>query len=211
MQVQLAMHIEAMSLRASPAQCQQLAQFIALLAKWNKVYNLTAIRDVNAMLSEHVLDSLSLTPYVKGPRVLDVGTGGGLPGIPLAILLPDIEFSLLDSNAKKTRYVQQAVIELKINNIDVISSRAEEYQPDVLPAQITSRAFSSLVDFATAVRHLSNDGTELLAMKGKYPADELDALNGANVEVIKLDVPTISAERHLVRFSALSDLGAANA
>ena len=140
-------HLQAMSVEASAEQCRQLGQFIALLAKWNKVYNLTAIRGVEQMISEHLLDSLSLTPYVRGPRLLDVGTGGGLPGIPLAILLPEIEFVLIDSNAKKTRFVQQVVIELKLNNVEVVCSRIEDYRPAVLPAQISSRAFASLARF----------------------------------------------------------------
>jgi len=196
----LANLLAAMSLPVSSRQCDQLSQFLALLAKWNRVYNLTAIRDPDQMIGEHLLDSLSLTPYVSGLRLLDVGTGGGLPGIPLAILLPDIEFTLLDSNAKKTRFVQQAVIELKLDNVEVVCSRIEAYQPDAGFEQITSRAFTSLHRFAEAVRHLANATTQLLAMKGKYPADEIAELGEIETEVIELKVPMINAERHLVRF-----------
>ncbi|MBL1432917.1 MAG: 16S rRNA (guanine(527)-N(7))-methyltransferase RsmG [Gammaproteobacteria bacterium] len=193
--------LDRMSLPASVSQCQQLNQFLALLAKWNRVYNLTSIRDPDQMVGEHLLDSLSLTPYVSGPRVLDVGTGGGLPGIPLAILLPDVEFTLLDSNAKKTRFVQQAVIELKLNNVEVVRSRIEAYQPDLAPQQITSRAFSSLRQFVEGVRHLCAATTELLAMKGKHPTQEITELGDIEPEVIVLQVPMVSAERHLVRFA----------
>lgn len=199
--------LATMSLPASASQCQQLSQFLALLAKWNRVYNLTAIRDPDQMIGEHLLDSLSLTPYVSGPRVLDVGTGGGLPGIPLAILLPDVEFTLLDSNSKKTRFVQQAVIELNLNNVEVVCSRIETYQPDVLPHQITSRAFSRLCQFAEGVRHLADASTELLAMKGKRPSEEIMELGDIKTDVIELAVPTVSAERHLVRFTPKDRLG----
>ncbi len=197
----LADSLASMSLRASVDQCAQLSQYLALLAKWNRVYNLTAIRDPEQMISEHLLDSLSLTPYVSGSRVLDVGTGGGLPGIPLAILLPSIEFTLLDSNAKKTRFVQQAVIELKLNNVDVVCSRIEDYQPDAAPQQITSRAFAKLRQFADGVAHLCAAKTQLLAMKGKVPYEEIAELGDVETEVIALTIPTMTAERHLVCFT----------
>ncbi len=208
---QLAEELARMSLKASTEQCQQLSQFLALLAKWNKVYNLTAIRDTRQMVSEHLLDSLSLTPYVKGPSLLDVGTGGGLPGIPLAIMLPEIKFILIDANAKKTRFVQQAVIELQLKNVEVVCSRIEAYVPDGLPQQITSRAFASLAEFAKAVRHLCSESTELLAMKGKSPTAELDELAIGNAEVKRLEVPTIAAERHLVRFVPRQPVGSVHA
>lgn len=199
--------LAAMSLSVSDEQCDQLKRFLMLLEKWNRVYNLTAIRDPDQMIGEHLLDSLSLTPYVSGPRLLDVGTGGGLPGIPLAILLPDIEFTLLDSNAKKTRFVQQAVIELKLNNVDVVCSRIEAYQPDIGFEQITSRAFTSLRQFVEGVRHLATATTQLLAMKGKYPTEELAELGDIETEVIELKVPMVNAERHLVRFAPKNGLG----
>jgi len=200
----LARELAAMSLSASAGQCAQLAQYVALLVKWNRVYNLTAVRDPEQMLGEHLLDSLSLTPYVSGPRLLDVGTGGGLPGIPLAILLPEIEFVLLDANAKKTRFVQQAVIELKLNNVEVVCARIEAYQPQREVTQIVSRAFSSLRQFAEGVSQLCQGNAELLAMKGKYPAEELEELKSIEIEVIELKIPTIAAERHLVRFTPVT-------
>ncbi len=199
--------LASMSVQASEGQCARLGQYLALLAKWNRVYNLTAIRDPKQMLSEHLLDSVSLTPYVSGPRVLDVGTGGGLPGIPLAILLPNIEFVLLDSNAKKTRFVQQAVIELELDNVEVTCNRIEAYRPDATPEQITSRAFASLRRFADGVLHLCDTSTQLLAMKGKYPHEELAELGDIKTEVIALTVPTMTAERHLVCFTPKADIG----
>ncbi|PCH59711.1 MAG: 16S rRNA (guanine(527)-N(7))-methyltransferase RsmG [Gammaproteobacteria bacterium] len=201
MEKKLARELAAMSLSASTGQCTQLAQYVALLVKWNRVYNLTAVRDPEQMLSEHLLDSLSLTPYVSGPRLLDVGTGGGLPGIPLAILLPEIGFFLLDANAKKTRFVQQAVIELKLNNVEVVCARIEAYHPQNDVTQIVSRAFSSLRQFADGVSHMCQGGTELLAMKGKYPTEELEELKSIETEVIELKIPAIAAKRHLVRFT----------
>lgn len=204
---QLASHLAAMALTASAEQCAQLSQYLHLLAKWNRVYNLTAIRDPQQMLSEHLLDSLSLTPYVKGPRVLDVGTGGGLPGIPLAILLPNIEFILLDANAKKTRFVQQAVIELRLHNVEVICDRIEAYRPTAAVQQIVSRAFTSLAQFADSVRHVCDGTTELLAMKGKYPAQELAGLANSVAEVIALKIPTMDASRHLVRIVQKAGVG----
>lgn len=197
---QLASQLAAMALSASAQQCRLLLQYVGLLAKWNRVYNLTAIREPQRMLREHVLDSLSLTPYVKGPRVLDVGTGGGLPGVPLAILLPDIEFILLDANSKKTRFVQQVVIELQLPNVTVITDRVERYRPALAFDQIVTRAFSSLRQFSEAVAHLVGPTTELLAMKGKYPASEIEALGSGAVEALSLTVPGIEAERHLLRW-----------
>src|SRR6218665_1089645 len=156
----------------------QLLGYLALLIKWNKAYNLTAVRDPDEMVSRHLLDSLSVVPYVAegGDTWLDVGSGGGMPGIPLAILFPERRFTLLDSNGKKTRFLTQVKLELKLSNLEVIHSRVEEFQPEVPFAGICSRAFSSLEDFSNWTRHLGNGVTHWLAMKGVQPDDELQAL-----------------------------------
>ena len=186
----------------SPQQHEQLLAYLALLIKWNKAYNLTAVRDPNEMVSRHLLDSLSVVPFVAeaGDNWLDVGSGGGMPGIPLAILFPERQFTLLDSNGKKTRFLTQVKLELKLANLQVIHSRVEEFQPEVPFAGICSRAFSSLEDFSNWTRHLGNGDTRWLAMKGVHPDDELQALPAdfrlTATHVLK--VPGCQGQRHLL-------------
>ncbi len=162
-------HAEELSLGArslgvalSDAQHGQLLAYLALLVKWNKAYNLTAVRDPDEMVSRHLLDSLSVVPFVAagGARWLDVGSGGGMPGVPLAILFPERQFTLLDSNGKKTRFLTQVKLELKLANLEVIHSRVEQLQPPQPFDGIVSRAFSSLEDFSTWTRHLGNGQTQ---------------------------------------------------
>lgn len=178
-------------------QIDTLLRFIELIAKWNKAYNLTAVRDPVEMINLHLLDSLVILPHVKPPRVADIGTGAGLPGIPLAICMPDCHFTLVDSNSKKTRFVQQAVLELKLKNVEVIHSRVELLKPDVLFSTVMSRAFASMHDILQLTEHLLTDGGLLLAMKGQLPEQELAQLN-SNYDVIPLKVPGVEAERCLI-------------
>src|SRR3989344_4972614 len=161
----------------SAQQHEQLLAYLALLIKWNKAYNLTAVRDPSEMVSGHLLDSLSVVPFVTeaGDNWLDVGSGGGMPGIPLAILFPERQFTLLDSNGKKTRFLTQVKLELKLANLQVIHSRVEEFRPEQPFSGICSRAFSSLEDFSNWTRHLGDDHTQWLAMKCVHPDDELQA------------------------------------
>jgi len=186
----------------SPQQHEQLLAYLALLIKWNKAYNLTAVRDPDEMVSRHLLDSLSVVPYVAalGNNWLDVGSGGGMPGIPLAILFPERQFTLLDSNGKKTRFLTQVKLELKLANLQVIHSRVEAFQPPIPFEGICSRAFSSLEDFSNWTRHLGNEQTQWLAMKGVHPDDELQALPAdfrlAATHVLK--VPGCQGQRHLL-------------
>lgn len=186
----------------SAQQHEQLLAYLALLIKWNKAYNLTAVRDPNEMVSRHLLDSLSVVPFVAeaGDNWLDVGSGGGMPGIPLAILFPERQFTLLDSNGKKTRFLTQVKLELKLANLQVIHSRVEEFQPEVPFAGICSRAFSSLEDFSNWTRHLGDGTTQWLAMKGVHPDDELQALPAdfrlTATHVLK--VPGCQGQRHLL-------------
>lgn len=183
-----------------PGQQRLCLEFIALLDKWNRVYNLTAIREPEKMIGQHLLDSLSVRPYLQGTRILDVGAGAGLPGIPLAIAEPDRQFVLLDSNAKKTRFMTHAISHLHLANAEVVHTRIESFSSDQPFTTIVSRAFASLADFVHGCEHLCSDSTLLLAMKGRHPADEITAL--PRTWQIKaeheLKVPGLNAERRVL-------------
>lgn len=196
----LARGVQALNLSLSDEQQADLLAFIFLIQKWNRVYNLTAVTDPREMVVRHLLDSLAMAPHVHGPRVLDVGTGAGLPGIPLAIARPDLEFVLLDRTAKKTRFVTQAVGELRLTNVRVETRRVEQYHPLELFDTVISRAFSSLAEFALTAGTLLAPHGLLLAMKGRYPTEELAALPaGYRAEkTTRLDVPGLDEERHAV-------------
>ena len=186
-----------MGLGYQPGQLDMLLDFLVLMNKWNKAYNLTAIRDVEQMATLHILDSLAVLPYVSGPRVADIGTGAGLPGIPLAVLSADTEFVLVDSNSKKTRFVQQAVLELKLDNVRVVHSRVEDFQPEQLFSTVMMRAFADMKTIMRLTRHLLAENGRLLAMKGVSPVQELQEIE-ENGQVIPLSVPGIEAERCLI-------------
>jgi 16S rRNA (guanine527-N7)-methyltransferase len=189
--------LESLNLSTAEDKVEQLLGFIKLLEKWNKAYNLTAIRDKEEMVRLHLLDSLAILPFIEGKRVIDIGTGAGLPGIPLAIYLPDIEFTLLDSNAKKTRFVQQAILELKLKNVTVCHNRVEQYHPETSFDTAITRAFASLSDIVELTAHLLNKNGVLLAMKGQAP--DVSELESAITTLIPVNVPGITAERCLVR------------
>lgn len=177
----------------------RLVAYVRLLEKWNRTYNLTAVRVPEEMIPRHLLDSLALLPYLKGPRVLDIGTGPGLPGIPLALARPDLAFTLLDSNAKKTRFVTQACAELGLKNVEVVNERVEKYHPPTPFDTIVSRAFSTITDMLVASRHLCHPAGQFLAMKGVAPLEELAGMPpGYKVSgVPALVVPGLSAARHV--------------
>ena len=189
--------IKQLGLEITPSAQHKLMDYLELMLKWNKAYNLTAIRELDSMVIRHLLDSLSIMPYIDQSPILDVGTGAGLPGIPLAICLPDYQFVLLDSNGKKTRFLTQAKIELDIENIEVIHSRIEEYQPSYGFEIITCRAFAALNTILDRTQHLVTSGTRVLAMKGK---DELPALAESYTQLAQhgLRVPWLEEERHLI-------------
>jgi 16S rRNA (guanine527-N7)-methyltransferase len=191
--------LNTLNLPFKSEQIEQLLAFIKLIAKWNKAYNLTAVRNNEDMARLHILDSLAILPYIEGKRVIDIGTGAGLPGIPLAIFLPELEFVLLDSNAKKTRFVQQVILELKLKNVSVLHSRVEEYLPEQGFDTITTRAFASLPDIMKLTAHLRAANGVLLAMKGQIPEAELAQVNGT---VIPIHVPDVEAERCLIRITS---------
>ena len=178
---------------------QRLLAFVRLLAKWNAAYNLTAVRDPEEMVTRHVLDSLAVLPHLHGRRVLDIGTGPGLPGIPLAVARPDLAFTLLDANAKKTRFVTQAVGELGLKNVEVVQTRVENYRPVQKFDTLAARAFASVTDILENARHLCAPHGQFLVMKGLYPEAELAAIPAEYVlrEVVALKVPGLEAARHL--------------
>ncbi|MBE9564264.1 MAG: 16S rRNA (guanine(527)-N(7))-methyltransferase RsmG [Proteobacteria bacterium] len=199
---QLEHGLKQMGLHYSVEIQQKLVHYIQLIARWNKTFNLTAIRDVEEMVSKHLLDSLAVQPYVEGDSVLDVGSGAGLPGIPFAITSPDKHFVLIDSNGKKTRFLTQAKIELKLKNLDVIHQRVQDYQPIVDGHRIyfdviTARAYATTDDILNSTAHLQNENTRLLIMQGKLDeqinTDKYQLLESHALEVYGLD-----AERHLL-------------
>lgn len=193
-----------MRLTLDPFAQTSLLQYVALLDKWNKVYNLTAVREPARMIGLHILDSLSVLPQVRGAlNILDVGSGGGLPGIPLAIALAgssSARITMLDTITKKTTFVRQAISELGLTNADVVTERVEQYQPPQRFDVVISRAFAELKDFVDSAGHLCADGGRMLAMKGVHPFDEIARLPANYVleEVILLNVPQVDAQRHLV-------------
>ena len=200
LQPELARGLEAMDLTVSQASTGKLAAYLELLAKWNRAYNLTAVRDPLDMVGRHVLDSLTLLPFLRGKSVLDVGTGAGLPGVPLAIVDTTRELTLLDSAGKKMRFLRHAVTELGLGNVTLEQCRVENYRPDEPFDTVVSRAFSDLRDFVTHCADLVADNGQMLAMKGRYPEAELGGLPAAwSAETIApVSVPDMDAHRHIV-------------
>ena len=191
------------TLVVSDTQKQQLLKLVALLHKWNKAYNLTSVRDPEEMLVKHIMDSIVVSPYLSGQRFIDVGTGPGLPGLPLAIMNPDKEFVLLDSLGKRIRFITQAVHELQLTNVTPVQSRVEEYQPEVKFDGVLSRAFASLEDMLHWCQHLPAADGVFLALKGVQPSAEIASLNSKfKLEAAhKLIVPELEGERHLIVMS----------
>jgi 16S rRNA (guanine527-N7)-methyltransferase len=187
-------------LLVTEAQQQQLCEYITLLDRWNKTYNLTAVRDPLEMITKHLLDSLVISPHLCGERILDMATGPGIPGIPLAIINPQRSFTLLDSNSKKIRFVRQAAMELGLNNVKAIHSRIEQLQPEISYDSITARAFTALPNMVKLSGHLLNEENCLLAMKALPPTEEIKQLqdSGYSVEINHLSVPLLEGERCLI-------------
>ncbi len=195
--------LQAMAIALPDEQIASLLQYVELLAKWNRAYNLTAIRDIGQMVSRHLLDSLTVLPFVAGKRFADVGTGAGLPGLVLAIVAPQKHFDLFDSNGKKIRFVKQAIAELKLGNAAAFQTRIEQWQIEPGYDAILSRAFASLSEMASLCEHLLAPGGRLLAMKGNYPDDELAALpaHWQLQAAHELRVPDEAGQRHLIILS----------
>lgn len=180
-------------------QKQQLLDFVKLLDKWNKAYNLTSVRDPEEMLVKHIMDSLVVSPYLEGSQFIDVGTGPGLPGIPLAIINPDKQFTLLDSLGKRITFIKNAVRELKLGNVTPVLSRVEEFQEQQFDG-VLSRAFASLNDMVNWCYHLPNASGRFYALKGQYQPEEVAEISKPVevLDVFKLEVPELVGERHLV-------------
>ena len=187
-------------LYVSEDQVELLVVFTEQIHKWNKAYNLTSVRDPREMLVKHIMDSIVIAPFLNGHKYIDVGTGPGLPGIPLAIMKPDCHFVLLDSLGKRVRFMKQIAFELGIKNIEPIHSRVESYHSDIKFDAVLSRAFASLKDMLHWCQHLVDSKGKFLALKGVIPEEELAKLsaNFKHVETDKLVVPNLEGERHLV-------------
>jgi len=192
--------IKALELDLSTESIARLLAYHGLLVKWNKAYNLTSVRDAGEMIDRHLIDSLSMVHALTDGSLLDVGTGPGLPGMVIALIRPELPVWLLDSNGKKTRFLNQVKMTLKVDNVTVIHHRLESWQPEIEFEQITSRAFATLSDMVSFSRHLLAPNGRFLAMKGQYPESELSLLpQGVNVIAVKpLTVPGTDGERHLV-------------
>lgn len=197
---QLTAGLAAIGLHLDRDTQRRMLEYIALIEKWNRIYNLTAIREAEKMVSHHLLDSLVVARHVRAKHLLDVGSGAGLPGIPLALVDPDMQVTLLDSNHKKFAFLNQAVIELKLRNAEVRAERVESWQTQDKFDVIISRAFSDMAEFVRMTRHLLGSGGTFAAMKGLYPYAEIESLPiGCRVQqVLPLTVPGLEGARHLV-------------
>lgn len=197
---QLSRGLAALGLTLGEDTQQRLLDYIALIEKWNRVYSLTAIREPGKMVSHHLLDSLAVAPHLQARRLLDVGSGAGLPGIPLALAQPDMQVTLLDSNHKKAAFLNQALIELDLKNARVCAERVESWQTQDRFDVIISRAFSDIGEFVRSARHLLAPKGVFAAMKGLHPYEEIDKLPpGCKVQqVLPLAIPGLKGARHLV-------------
>lgn len=198
--------INKTDLNVNQQQRDQLVGYVELLNKWNKAYNLTSVRDPMDMLVKHILDSIMVSPYLYGERLIDVGTGPGLPGIPLAIMNPEKQFYLLDSLGKRIRFIKQAIHELGIDNVTAVQSRVEEFDPEEKFDTVLSRAFASMTDMVEWCHHLPKDDSgRFLALKGILSQDEIEQLPEwcSVIEVKALNVPELEGERHLVTLAKM--------
>ncbi|WP_241586286.1 16S rRNA (guanine(527)-N(7))-methyltransferase RsmG [Rosenbergiella epipactidis] len=198
---QLSKLLNQSAISLTDQQKQQLVAYVELLDKWNKAYNLTSVRDPQQMIVRHIMDSIVVAPYLRGKRFIDVGTGPGLPGIPLSIVMPEAEFTLLDSLGKRVRFLKQVQHELKLQNIIPVQSRVEEYPATPPFDGVISRAFASVHDMLHWCQHLPAEGEgRFYALKGQFPAEECESLP-ENIQLEashRLDVPQLDEERHLL-------------
>jgi len=191
--------LHRMSLNLSDQMLDQLMAYLNLIEKWNRVYNLTAIRERDEMIKLHFLDSLSILNHVEMEHVLDVGSGAGFPGIVLAITKPELKVTVMDSVNKKTTFMQQVKSELSLTNLNVVNARVEDYQPTILFDGVITRAFSSIQNMLLMTQHTLQKNGAWLAMKSKDVKEELEALDQNQYRLIPLEVPFINAERYLVK------------
>ncbi len=195
--------LNSLDIKVDEAQVAKLKQYVDLLNRWNKTYNLTSVREPKDMIPLHIFDSLVVADLIKGNNCLDVGSGGGLPTIPLAVMQPERQFTALDTNGEKTRFIQQAVIELGLKNVKVVHERVEKWQADAPFDAIISRAFASIHDFvSSSSMHLIEGGT-MYAMKGQYPTAEMQYLPKGFMlsNSHELRVPSVEGERHLLEIT----------
>lgn len=195
--------LQALNIPATEDQINSLLQYLQLLAKWNARFNLSGITEFDDMVSIHLLDSLSISPFLKGELFVDAGTGAGLPGIPLAIMHPEKHFILIDSNGKKTRFLFQVKLALKLGNITIENCRIEHYQSPRQIDMVMCRAFSSLEDTVSKTQQLLRMGSKLLAMKGRYPDQEIEQLPADFVvtSIAKSGIPGSDSQRHVIEIS----------
>lgn len=200
LKAELAQGLQVLGITTTCEIRSKLLAYLALIQKWNRVYNLTSVRDPAGMLTHHVLDSVAVAPHVHGRTVLDVGSGAGLPGIPIALVLPQMQVTLLDSNQKKSTFLRQAVIELGLNNVEVVNARTQSWDTRRVFDTLLSRAYAEIADFVAAAARLCAPGGVLAAMKGAYPTAELECVPAgyAVEQVIPLAIPGLAAARHLV-------------
>lgn len=197
--------LAALGIEVTPAQRARMAAHLDLVAKWNRVHNLTAVRETGQMVVLHLLDSLTLAPHLSSARsLLDVGSGAGFPAIPIAIARPDLSVTALDASQKKCAFLEQAKAELGLDNLQVACERVEQWQPEGRFDAVVSRAFADLADFVSQARHLVAPGGRMLAMKGVHPFEEIARVPASHrvVEVVELVVPSLDAKRHLVLLEA---------
>ena len=206
LRAQLESGVKELGVECSPHQIEQLLNYVSLLVTWNSAYNLTAVREPEEMIALHLLDSLAILPYITGQSFIDVGSGAGLPGIPLAIMCPEKTFKLLDSNGKKTRFLFQVRSRLGLKNITEVQIRVERYVPPKTYDTVLSRAFTSVAEMVDKCKHLLSPDGQFLAMKGKFPESELSLLEkGYKVDAShRLAVPGVKGERHLIQISQSS-------
>lgn len=190
--------IDKLNLTIPKSAQEKIIEYVILLHKWNKIHNLTAVRDLNSMLIRHIFDSLAVVPFIKGPNILDFGTGAGLPGIPLAIAMPEWNFVLLDSSNKKTIFLRHVLLTLGLKNVEIVTKRIEEFRFDPGFATIVTRATTRVDEILEKIEHLCNKQSQALIMKGKCPAWELRNVVQA-VEVLPVKVPYLDEERHVVK------------
>lgn len=201
----LSQGLVAMQLSVEERQFEQLLAYISLLGKWSKTYNLTAIKDPMDLVTLHLLDSLAILPHLVGDRFIDVGSGAGLPGIPLAIMRPKDHFVLLDSNGKKTRFLFQVRTQLKLTNTTEVNVRAEGYTPQSKFDAVLTRAFSDLPTMLQNCHHLIKENGLFLAMKGKWPQREIDQMPSGYglLTTAKLCIPGVEGDRHLIKINGM--------
>lgn len=197
--VELRAGLAKLGIETSELQQQQLLDFVLLLKKWNKVFNLTALDREDEMLRLHILDSLAVQPFVSGKRVIDIGSGAGLPGIPLAIINPKIHFTLLDSNGKKTRFITQAFAQLKLKNVDVVHGRCEQFHPSEQYDCVMARAFAAAPKAVDLIQHLLADNGEIVLLKSRQACEEVQQLPDIYDKRIEtFTVPNLNAERNVL-------------